>query len=41
MSVVLKEVAREQALPLAEDKEERLVLHSKAGSRGRGESRRR
>ena len=28
-------MARERGLPLAEDKEERIVLHSKAGRRGR------
>ena len=35
VSVVLKEVATEQGLPLAEEKEERLILRSKAGRRGR------
>ena len=35
VSVVLKEVATEHGLPLAEDKEERLVLRSSAGRRGR------
>ena len=35
VSVTLKEVARERGLPLAEDKEERLVLRSKAERRGR------
>ena len=33
--VTLKEVARERGLPLAEDKEERLILCSKAERRGR------
>ena len=35
VSAVLKEVAAECRLPLAEDKEERLVLRSKSGRRGR------
>ena len=35
VSVTLKDVAREWGLPLAEDKEERLALRSKAGRRGR------
>ena len=35
VSFVLKEVAAERGLPLAEDKEERLVLRSKNGRRGR------
>ena len=35
VSVVLKEVAAEHGLPLAEDKEERLVLRNKNGRRGR------
>ena len=33
--MVLKKVAAEHGLPLAEDKEERLVLRSRAGRRGR------
>ena len=33
--VTLEEVARERGLPLAEDKEKRLVLRSKAGRRER------
>ena len=35
VSVVLKEVAAERGLPLAEDKEERLVLRCRSGRRGR------
>ena len=35
VSVVLIELAAEHRLPLAEDKEERLVLQSKSGRRGR------
>ena len=35
VSAVLKEVAAERCLPLAEDKEERLALQSKSGRRGR------
>ena len=35
VSVVLKEVAAEHGLPLAEDKEERLVLRCRTGRRGR------
>ena len=35
VSMVLKEVAAERGLPLAEDKEERLVLRCKYGRRGR------
>ena len=35
VSAVLKEVAVERGLPLAEDKEERLVLRSGGGRRGR------
>ena len=33
--VTLKEVARERGFPLAEDKEELLILRSKARRRGR------
>lgn len=35
VSSVLKEVAMEWSFPLAEDKEERLILRSKSGRRGR------
>ena len=35
VSVVLKEVATDYRLPLAEDKEERLVLRNSSGKRGR------
>ena len=35
VSVTPKDVAREWGLPLAENKKERLILHSKAGRRGR------
>ena len=35
VSVVLKEVADERGLPLAEDKEERLILRSGGGRRGK------
>lgn len=35
VSTVLKEVEGERRLPLAEDKEERLILRSKGGRRGR------
>ena len=34
VSVVLKEVAAKRGLPLAEDKEERLILRSGSGRRG-------
>ena len=35
VSVVLKEVATERSLPLAEDKEERLILRGGGSRRGR------
>lgn len=35
VSMILKEVAMDQGLPLAEDKEESVVLRSKFGRRGR------
>ena len=35
VSVVIKEVAAEYGLPLAEDKKERLILRSGGGRRGR------
>ena len=35
VSTVLKEVAAERGLPLAEDKDERLILQGRSGRRGR------